>query len=224
MSRKIRIGAVIVAAGASRRMAGTDKMTALLAGKTIVGRVLDTFQNCGNIDEIVVVLNEASIRETGHLVGRNHNVPVKICAGGERRQDSVKKGLAALTPCDWVVIHDGARPLVTVNLIEEGIQAAAETGAAVAAVPVTDTLKLADGGFVRETLPRQNIWAVQTPQVFRYEIINQAHQQVTEDATDDAAMVERLGCKVKIFPGSYRNIKITTPGDLLIAEAFLKNG
>jgi 2-C-methyl-D-erythritol 4-phosphate cytidylyltransferase len=118
-----------------------------------------------------------------------------------------------------VGIHDGARPLVTAELIQRGLAVARETGAAVAAVPVTDTIKIAgDDGIVRETPPRSNLWAVQTPQVFRYDIISDAYRQVTAEVTDDASLVERLGYRVKLYMGSYDNIKITTPDDLALAQ------
>jgi len=124
-----------------------------------------------------------------------------------------------------VIIHDGARPLVTRELIEEGLKAAQETGAAVAAVPVTDTIKIADDDrIVHQTPPRQNLWAVQTPQVFRIDIITNAYQKAKGEATDDASLAEQAGYKVKLYMGSYDNIKITTTNDLLIAEALSKSG
>ena len=128
-------------------------------------------------------------------------------------------GLGRLSHCQWVVIHDGVRPLVTVDLIQHGLAVARETGAAVAAMPVSDTIKVAgDDRIVRETPPRQNLWAVQTPQVFRLDIISAVYQWVNDDVTDDASLVEQLGYKVKLYPGSYDNIKITTLDDLTLAE------
>ncbi len=155
-----------------------------------------------------------------HLVtGPEWSKVSDVCLGGRRRQDSVAEGLKHLAGCDWVVIHDGARPLVTVELIERGLEAARETGAAVAAVPVTDTIKVSDeGSNVHETLPRQNLWAIQTPQVFSIEIITRAYKNADEDVTDSSSLVERLGYKVKIFTGAYENIKVTTPADLALAE------
>ena len=142
-----------------------------------------------------------------------------VCPGGERRQDSVVAGLSHLSHCDWVVIHDGARPLVTLDLIDRGLEAATETGAAVAAVPVTDTIKVAgDDGFVQGTPPRRNLWAVQTPQVFRFDIIAEAYRQTKYEVTDDARLVEQLGYRVKLYMGSYDNIKVTTTNDLALAE------
>lgn len=132
-------------------------------------------------------------------------------------------GLKLLSDCEWVIIHDGARPLLTEDLIERGLEAAKETGAAVAAVPITDTIKLAgDDQIVIETPPRHNLWAVQTPQVFRFAIIKEAYQQAQGDVTDDAMLVEQLGGKVKLYMGSFANLKITTPHDLAVAELLLK--
>ena len=128
-------------------------------------------------------------------------------------------GLKRLKGCDWVVIHDGARPLVTVDLIERGLEAARGTCAAAAAVPVTDTIKVVgDDEIVCETPPRQNLRAVQTPQVFHLDIITRAYQQADGDVTDDASLVEQAGYKVKLYMGSYDNIKITTPDDIALAE------
>ncbi len=218
-----RVGAVIVAAGSSRRMGGVDKVFALLGGKPILARVVDAFQKCNPINQIVVVLSEQNLERGKQLVAEQGWSKVSdVCAGGRRRQDSVAAGLRRLSNCDWVVIHDGARPLVTVDLINSGLKAAKETGAAVAAVPVTDTIKLAgDDGIVHQAPPRQNLWAVQTPQVFDIKIITEAYSRANSDVTDDASLVEQLGYEVKIYMGSYDNIKITTPDDLAFAEWLL---
>jgi 2-C-methyl-D-erythritol 4-phosphate cytidylyltransferase len=218
-----KVGAVIAAAGESRRMGGVDKVFAPLGGKPILARVIETFQKCKLIDQIVVVVNAKNIEKCCQLVaeGRWHKVS-DVCAGGKRRQDSVAAGLKKLD-CEWVVIHDGARPLVTKGLIEGGIKAAQETGAAVVAIPVTDTIKIADDDrIVHQTPPRQNLWAVQTPQVFSLKIITRAYEQIGGEVTDDASLVEGLGYKVKLYMGSYDNIKITSPHDLALAEVLLK--
>ncbi len=215
-----RVGVVIAAAGSSQRMGGADKVFALLGGKPILDRVVDAFQGCNTIDQIVVVLSEQSLERGKQLVAEQGWSKVSdVCAGGRRRQDSVAAGLRRLSNCDWAVIHDGARPLVTVDLINRGLEAVQETGAAVAAVPVTDTIKMAgDDRIVHQTPPRQNLWAVQTPQVFGIKIITEAYSRANGDVTDDASLVEQLGCRVKIYMGSYDNIKITTSGDLALAE------
>ena len=220
MDKQSKVGAVIAAAGKSQRMGGVDKMLALLGDKPVLARVIDVFQGCASIDQIVVVLSQENLEPGQQLVNEQGWSKVSdVCPGGERRQDSVVAGLNRLSQCDRVVIHDGARPLVTVDLIEQGLEAAQETGAAVAAVPVTDTIKLAgDDLIVQGTPPRQNLWAVQTPQVFRFDMIAEAYRQTKYEVTDDARLVEQLGYKVKLYMGSYDNIKITTPNDLALAE------
>jgi 2-C-methyl-D-erythritol 4-phosphate cytidylyltransferase len=218
-----KVGAVIAAAGESQRMGGIDKVFAPLGGKPALARVIETFQKCRLINQIVVVVNAKNIEKCCQLVaeGKWHKVS-DVCAGGKRRQDSVAAGLKRLD-CQWVVIHDGARPLVTKELIEGGLKAAQETGAAVVAIPVTDTIKIAgEDRIVRQTPPRQNLWAVQTPQVFSLKIIARAYEQIEGEVTDDASLVEGLGYKVKLYMGSYDNIKITSPHDLALAEVLLK--
>lgn len=219
MINQQKVGAVIVAAGKGERMGRVDKMFAILGGKPVLARVVDTFHKCKSVDQIVVVISRENLEKCQQLVAEEGWSKVTdVCLGGERRQDSVTAGLSRLSQCEWVVIHDGARPLVTVGLIDCVLTEARETGAAVAAVPVTDTIKIAwDDQIVRETPPRGNLWAVQTPQVFRFDIIAKAYQQVKAEATDDATLVERLGYKVKLYMGAYDNIKITTPDDLVLA-------
>ena len=126
--------------------------------------------------------------------------------------------------CEWVLIHDGARPFLTLELIQAGLEAALETGSAVAAVPVKDTVKLAKNGVVKETLARHQLWIVQTPQIFRFDIITAAYEQTMNDVTDDASLVERLGYKVKLYPGNYNNIKVTTSEDMALAEVIIRDG
>jgi len=205
-------------------MNGIDKVLAPLAGKPVLSYVLAAFDSCKSVDHIVLVVNEKSLEPCRKLIAEQAlSTPIDVCVGGKRRQDSVAAGLKQLKDCDWVVIHDGARPLLTRELIEEGLKAAQETGATVAAVPVTDTIKIAgDDRIVRQTPPRQNLWAVQTPQVFRFDIITQAYQKAKGEVTDDASLVEQLGYKVKLYIGSYDNIKITNPDDLALAEVLLK--
>jgi 2-C-methyl-D-erythritol 4-phosphate cytidylyltransferase len=226
MTDQPKVGAVIAAAGQSRRMNGIDKVFAPLAGKPVISYVLDAFEKCEAVSQIIVVVNKDNLEKCRRLIAENeYSKPIEVCAGGKRRQDSVAAGLKRLDKCDWVVIHDGARPLVTRELIERGLEAAKETGAAVAAVPVTDTVKVADDDrIVLETPLRQNLWAVQTPQVFLVDIISKAYQKAAGEVTDDASLVETLGNKVKLYMGSYDNIKITSASDLPVAEALLKHG
>jgi 2-C-methyl-D-erythritol 4-phosphate cytidylyltransferase len=220
MINQQKVGAIIVAAGRGERMGGVDKMFAQIAGEPVLARVVSVFEDCSLIDQIVIVLGEPNLERGKKLVAQEGWSKVTdICPGGKLRQDSVAAGLKLLKNSNWVVIHDGARPLVMVALIEAGLEAAKESGAAVAAVPVTDTIKVAgDGGFVQGTPPRQHLWAVQTPQVFRFDIITNAYRKAEAEVTDDASLAERLGYRVKLFMGSYDNIKITNANDLALAE------
>ncbi len=215
-------GAIIVAAGSSRRMGGQDKLLAPIAGRPLITHTLQAFEGCAAVGEVVVVLSEANAAAILPLL-RPFKKVRRTCRGGARRQDSVRNGLYTLTACDLVVVHDGARPLVTPGMISHGIAAAAETGAATAAVPVVDTLKAAreDGTIIR-TVPRDGLWAVQTPQVFRYDLLLAAHERITDDVTDDCAMVERLGHPVRVYETSRLNLKVTTVEDLQIADALLR--
>jgi 2-C-methyl-D-erythritol 4-phosphate cytidylyltransferase len=226
MFSKQNIVAIIVAAGWGKRMGGVDKIFAPLAGRPLLTWVLDTFNRCKLIDQIIVVLSEENLKQGERLVlERDWSKVSDVCLGGEERQRSVANGLKLIKDCSWVVIHDGARPLVTEVMIENGLKAAEESGAAVAAVPVTDTIKLADdNGFVLGTPPRNRLWAVQTPQIFRFDIITEAHNKAEGMVTDDAALVERLEYKTKLYMGSYDNIKITTFSDMALAEILLKGG
>ncbi len=219
-----RVGAIIVAAGESRRMNGVDKVMASLAGKPVLSWSIEVLQQSPDVERIVLVNSQKNLEPVQCLVmEQKWSKVAEVCLGGLRRQDSVAAGLRLLGDVEWVLIHDGARPLLSQDLIERGIAAARETGAAVAAVPVTDTIKLAgDDQIVIETPPRSNLWAVQTPQIFRSAVIKEAYRQAQGDVTDDAALVEQTGHKVKLYMGSYDNIKITNPRDLKIAELLIK--
>jgi len=219
------VGAIIAAAGRGRRFGEGDKLFAPLAGRPLIAHTLMTFEVCRAVDRVVLVLAEENLERGCQLVdAAGFDKVAVICPGGPRRQDSVRLGLEALGECLWVVVHDGARPLITAALIEAGLAAAAEEGAAVAALPLTDTLKEADAaGVITRTLDRRNVWAAQTPQVFGYELLREAHRRADSvgEATDDAALVEALGRRVKVFPGSPRNLKVTTAADLALAQALL---
>jgi len=223
--RRELVGAVIVAAGTSERMEGVDKILAQLRDRPALAYVIDTFEGCESINQIVVVVAEKNMAPVRQLVTeRGWSKVTDIYPGGRRRQDSVLAGLERLKRCEWVVIHDGARPLVTVDLIERGLEEVKETGAAIAALRTTDTIKVAGvDRIVRHTPLRESLWAVQTPQVFRFDIITEAYRRMKGEVTDDAEIVEQLGYyKVKLYMGSYDNIKITTPADLVLAEAILQ--
>jgi 2-C-methyl-D-erythritol 4-phosphate cytidylyltransferase/2-C-methyl-D-erythritol 2,4-cyclodiphosphate synthase len=214
-----RVGAIIVAAGRGQRMGSINKIFAPLGGKPLLAWSVDVCQKSDLVCQIVVVLEAATLELGDKLKESRRWSKATICRGGSRRQDSVAEGLDKLEDCDWVVIHDGARPFLTPGLIETGLGAAMESGAAIAAVPVKDAIKLTNGErLIAETLRRDRLWAAQTPQVFRFDIIKQAYKGLTAELTDDAAAVERLGYKAKIYRGSYDNIKVTTPEDLKMAE------
>ncbi|MDP2660487.1 MAG: 2-C-methyl-D-erythritol 4-phosphate cytidylyltransferase [Dehalococcoidia bacterium] len=219
-----RVGSVIVAAGSGERMGGADKLFAPLAGEPVLAHTLRAFHACGAIDEIVLVLSPKNLAQGRLLVEQRGWWKVnEICLGGAERQDSVREGLARLKGCEWVVIHDGARPLVSQQLIICGLEEARDCGAAIAAVPVKDTLKVVGPRLEVERTPdRSSLWAVQTPQVFRYDLIWDAYTRSQAPAPDDAVLVERLGHKVKVYMGSYDNLKITTQEDLAIAETLLQ--
>ncbi|MCZ6890914.1 MAG: 2-C-methyl-D-erythritol 4-phosphate cytidylyltransferase [Chloroflexi bacterium] len=220
-----RVGAIVVAGGRSRRMDGPDKLFLPLLGRPLLGYTLDVLQRVDLVREVVLVLSQSNLERGRALVAeREFHKVTGVCLGGPRRQDSVRLGLQALSPCDWVVVHDGARPCVEPELVERGLEEARKWGSAVAAVPVHDTLKSADSeGRVTATVDREGIWAVQTPQVFPSETLREAHRQVDATATDDAALVEWLGRPVHLYTGSQANIKVTTSEDLLMAEAVLRH-
>ncbi len=176
------------------------------------------------VSAVVLVMAAQNVSRGQKQVERHSLTKVAaVVEGGPRRQDSVRAGLEALTPCDYVAVHDGGRPLVTVALIERGLAAARETGAAVPGVRIADTVKQAGAdGLVMRTVNRSRLWAVQTPEVFRYELLLRAHREITEDVTDDAAMVEALGEPVRVFEGDRRNLKVTVAVDLEVVRALLE--
>ena len=225
----VKSSVIIAAAGSSRRMEGRDKLWTPLAGRFTLARTIDVFVASPIIDNIVLVLNPERIDDVNSLCQQEGWSKITgIVEGGIRRQDSVRSGLdslAKLAPTtQWVMIHDGARPLVTSDILEAGLRAAQECDAAIAAVPVKDTIKQVEQGWISSTLDRSQLWAIQTPQVFSFPLIHHAYQTVPseQEFTDDAALLEFLGKRVAAFKGSYSNIKITTQEDLLIAEALIK--
>jgi len=223
------VTAVIAAGGSGRRMQlPGNKVFFPLLGKPVLSHTLEVFDSCEQISEIVVVVPREEIESCRHMVVKAAclKTPVKVVAGGKERQDSVRCGiLAAAEDCDYVVVHDGARPLLTSSLLERVLREGITWGAAVAAVPLKDTVKIGDSkGFVVDTPDRHTLWSVQTPQVFKKDVLVAAHEFARSSGalgTDDASLVEELGNRVKIVSGEYENIKITTPEDLEIAEAIL---
>jgi len=227
----MKVIALVPAAGMGKRMgAEINKQYLLLAGKPIVAHTLQIFEDAPFIDDIYLIVPAAEIpycRE--HVVERYGFAKVRrIVAGGEERQHSVMNGLKALAGADdddVVLIHDGVRPLISSRLLERAVEAARENDGALVAVPVKDTIKVVKDGIVRETPPRDELWLAQTPQAFRYSVILAAHEIAAAKrylGTDDASLVEWMGKEVHIVMGDYRNIKITTPEDLVLAEAFLR--
>jgi len=218
-------GAVIVAAGTASRMGGIDKVMAELDGEPMILRTVRTFQNCDAVKEIVVVTREDLILPIMRLCAGLSKVQAVIC-GGATRPESVQLGLNALSSkVKLVAVQDGARPLVTEAVIDRAIRAAHTYGAAAPAIPVKDTIKVVSGGVVKETPDRAALQAVQTPQVFDFDLLRGALKKADADGaaiTDDCSAVERLGMSVKMVEGDERNIKVTTPLDLKIAKLLLE--
>lgn len=218
-----RVGAIVPAAGHGRRMGGRDKLFLPLGGRPLLAWCVDTLERSDLVGEVVVALNPAGLKRAALLSEARGWRKTRACLGGARRQDSVAAALRLLGSVDWVLVHDGDRPFLTERLIQDGIDAARETGAAVAAVPSKDTIKVVDAtGLVVQTLERDALRAVQTPQVFRAEVLLRAYALTDASATDDATLVERLGCHVRLYDGAYENLKVTTPDDLVVARAIAR--
>ncbi len=220
----IKTSVVIVAAGEGKRF-GAPKHLAILSGKAILEWTLQVFQTHPKIADIVLVLNNSA-------EGREYQTHLskisKVVPGGTQRQDSVRAGMRALSSpsSDIVLVHDGVRPLVSQDLIGRVIRQAQESGAAIPVIPVEDTLKHVHQDQVAETPDRSRFFRCQTPQGFRVDLLNRALKKAADDGfygTDEAMLVERLGLPVSAIPGEIRNMKITTPLDLRIAEVLLEN-
>jgi 2-C-methyl-D-erythritol 4-phosphate cytidylyltransferase len=226
----MRVNAVIVAAGEGRRMGGgTPKPLLKLAGREVVIHTLERFA-ASTVGKAIVVVPENERVNFERLLAAVKLKPLEwtLQNGGARRQDSVARGLEAVDKdCEIVVVHDAVRPLVSPALIDRCVAAADKDGAAAAGLPVRDTIKVVGAdGRVESTPPRESLWEIQTPQAFRAALLREAHRRAGVDqieATDDAMLVERLGEKVVVVEGEPRNIKITTPEDLIVAEALLKS-
>ena len=219
MARNI---AVVVAAGKSTRMPGTDKVFLNLGGLPLVCHSIEAFEKCGMFDEIIVVVSDDNIDMASDIFRRMNYKNVRILGGGSRRQDSVRKGLSAITTCKYVAIHDGARPFLTNKLLRNGLQVVKKTGAAVPVVKIHDTVKnISNHGTISSTLNRDCLRLVQTPQFFDYDLIMRAHEEIIEDSNDDSVMVEKLGSEVAFFDGDDRNIKVTIQNDLSLMESIM---
>lgn len=223
------VAAIIVAAGQGTRMkTGVNKQYLLLKGKPILAHTLQTFEKCEAINEIIVVVGKTERAKCLQEIIKPYRYKKvkKIVIGGATRQQSMYNGLRAVTPhTDIVITHDGARPLVHQQTLMESIEETLIHKATIVGVPVKDTIKMINQkGFVHSTPKRDLLWTVQTPQSFSYHLIMEAHQKAHEEGfigTDDATLVERIGHPIKIIKGKYGNIKITTPEDLIMAEAIL---
>ena len=220
-----KCGAVIVAAGTASRMGGIDKVMAPLKGEPMILRTVRTFQECDAISEIVIVTREDLLIPITNLC-RDMSKVKAVVRGGKSRQESVGLGLNALSSrVKLAAIQDGARPLITWEVIDRTVRAANSYGAAAPAVPVKDTIKVVEGRVVKNTPDRSTLFAVQTPQVFDFDLLRGALKKAKQDGaavTDDCSAVELLGMSVKIVEGDERNIKVTTPMDLKIAEMLLE--
>ncbi len=222
----ILCSAVVVAAGSSTRM-GTDKLMLTLGGIPVIVRTLKAVEAAPSVDEIILVTREDMMVPLSQLCQEFALTKVtKVIRGGKTRTESVRLGtLEASGDAQVIAIHDGARPLVTTEVIENAIAQALESGAAAPAVPVKDTIKVARKGIVESTPDRASLFAVQTPQVFEASLIRAALQKALDDGaelTDDCSAVERLGMKVVLTEGDVRNLKLTTPEDIITAEALLE--
>ena len=227
------VTAIFPAAGSSRRMgSGTNKNFLTLAGEPILIRTLKTFSQVERINFLIVVVSEHEVETVEKLLRTEKNLkPWRLTVGGSERQYSVANGLKFLPEeAEIILVHDAARPLISIQTINEVIDAAKKFGGAIAAVPAKDTIKISDAeGFVKYTPPRRQMAVVQTPQGFKREILLRAYEKAAQEnflGTDDSSLVERLGTKIKIVTSSYDNIKITTPEDIHVAETILrdKNG
>ena len=200
-----------------------------IGGKPLLVHTLRTFQECHLVDSIIIVVPEKDIDYCLHQMVQRYQLSkvYKVTSGGERRQDSVRNGIGAVADtCRWVLIHDGVRPFVSIELIEKVIKAARRFRAVITGLPVAETIKrVGSKGNILKTIERKDLWIIQTPQIFSREDIYLAHQEALKrgwtEATDDASLVEKMGISVKIIEGEERNIKITTPHDLQVARFLL---
>jgi 2-C-methyl-D-erythritol 4-phosphate cytidylyltransferase len=221
--------ALVLAAGKGVRL-GRKREKAFLpiVGKPMLAWTLALFERLKSIHEVIVVVPPGREERWGCEIIEPYGITkAQLVPGGAERQDSLAKGFACITtPCTVVIIHDGARPLVTQALVDQALQAAMQHGAAVTAVPVKDTVKEgAPDGLVARTLDRSSLWCAQTPQAYRYPVLREALEIAQKDgftATDDSALVEHIGKPVALVSGSYENIKITTPEDMILATALLE--
>jgi len=219
--------AVVPAGGTGTRMGGTvPKQFLELNGKPILYYTLKTLQDCGIISELILVVPEKEYDNACTDWLGKPEIVTKVVVGGKKRQDSVYNGFCELSPqTEIVLVHDGVRPFLSHQMIQESVDAAREYGAAITAIRVNDTIKkVEDSGLVSKTVDRDGLWRVQTPQVFRYELLEEAFKKANSEkfyGTDEGTLIEHLGKPVKVVEGSEQNIKITRPEDLRLSEIFI---
>jgi 2-C-methyl-D-erythritol 4-phosphate cytidylyltransferase len=226
----VKTSAIIVAAGSGTRLGlATPKAFVRIQGASFLSHVLRTIRTVKALDEVVLAVPVGAqdlARAEAKAAGLQ--IPVKTVQGGAERQDSVRLALMLTSAeADLIVVHDAARPFATAAMFSECMAAAAQSGGAILAIPVTDTLKRVDRGSVAATLPREGLWQAQTPQAFRRDVLMRAHERARYEGisvTDDAYLCERLGIAVQVVPGSTINMKITTPRDLQMAQAIARFG
>lgn len=224
----MKTGAVIVAAGSGKRMGGErNKLWLPLAGKPIFCHTIELFVSHPMIAETVLVVSDTDHADISQLIAEQGYIGIKLVTGGAERQESVQNGLAALSAaCEYVLVHDAARPFLTAAQITAVIERVKQDQATILAVPVKDTIKIVGAdGYVESTPARESLWAVQTPQAFRLALLQDVHAQAEKagkKGTDDAMLVEWMGHRVSVLQGSYENIKITTPDDLWLGEEILR--
>ena len=219
--------AVVVAAGSASRMGGINKIFYELEGVPVIVRTLSVFQSCSAVSEIVLVVRECDIDKARSICSESGITKLtKIVPGGDKRSVSSSNGVFAVSDkSDIVIIHDGARPFVTDSMIRDGIDTAVKYSASAAAIPVVSTIKRGENGFVSSTVERDNLFEIQTPQVFRTDIIKGALQNAVShglNITDDCMAVEAIGLHPRLFDGSRENIKLTVKADLDLAYGILK--
>ena len=222
----MKVGAIIPAAGRGKRIgAPVPKQFLEIQGKPLLHHTLTVFASCKLIDYVVLVMPQADVDEMGEDWLNKYDIVREVVVGGEQRQDSVYNGFNSLEEgTDIVVVHDGVRPFTTPQMITATVEAAQQHGAAITAIPVSDTVKQAADGFVKQTVSRDGLWRVQTPQAFQYGLLQQAFKKAKKDSyygTDEGSLIEYLGERVRIVPGSELNIKITRKEDLVLGESLL---
>jgi len=215
---KLKINAIIPAGGASSRFGNKNKLLEKINGKEIIKHTVETFEH-SDIDEIIICANPTIIDDLKKIFDKSINV--RIIEGGITRQESVFNGLKA-SECDYVLIHDAARPMITVDLINQTIEMVKEKNAMSVVTKTIDTIKEVEDGKIVRTIDRDKLYNTQTPQAFKYELIKNAHEQLEDkNFTDDAGMLESLGESVYVLIGCYKNFKITTQDDIKIAKIYL---